>query len=952
MINKEKVFLIFFSIIFLLFYSMAYSQIFSFKSYNNADGLIQTQVFSIFQDSKGYLWFGTRSGISRYNGSEFFNLSKSDGLVGDFVLDFLEDKNNNIWIATYEGLCYLQGKNIVHFNLKTFFDSQIINTVFSDKEGNIWVGTSEGLAIIDPDTQEIIKVEKGILKEGVTSIFQTSNGKLFIASSHRLFRTEGLALNLEEILSLDYQIRVIIADEQERIFLATNHGLIEFSDGSVKLITEKEGLPSNDVHTIMIDSRGRLWVGTPNGLAKIDKTGIFTFTKENGLPNLIIHSLFEDREKNIWIGTDYGVAKLPSERFRIFSSENGLKADIVWSIYQDSRKRLWVGTQQGLYLFNKNENRFGKFTLHPILKKQSIRSIIEDDKNRIWFGTRNNGLFVYNDRTFQHFDQKDGYLINNLLGSFRDSRGRIWFGGMNGLSIYQNGKFKHYDEIEGTKNLVVSVIYEDLEGKIWIGTMNGLFLFKNNHFLRPEISPYIGRENVRSIFQDSRGNFWVGTAGKGLFKFNGKKMINLTTKNGLAHNSIWGIIEDEKGNMWFGTNKGLNKFDGRAFKNYNSKSELKGDELALNCLFKDEAGNLWFGIYPGITQYIPAEDEENLVPPLVYIEKLCIFNEDFEPFNLKLKYSLNDIIFHFIGLSFKNENLVRYSYYLEGYDQTWSPETLLNQVRYTNLSPEKYTFWVKAKNNDGVWSKEAASVSFTIYPPFWKTYWFLGIVIGTGIIILMTVYNIKTSSIRRRKEELENQVAQRTKELEEKIEQINRLKEKAEKLAITDSLTQLFNRRHFLNIVEKELARAKRYNQKMILLILDVDYFKKINDVYGHQAGDFVLIKIANILKSSIRASDTVARFGGDEFIILLVNSKVELCLAIAERIRKKIEKTKILFGDLSLDVTVSIGASFYPLANVPDVSYEHLIQVADEALYQAKRKGRNKLTIHPLCKK
>ncbi len=161
------------------------------------------------------------------------------------------------------------------------------------------------------------------------------------------------------------------------------------------------------------------------------------------------------------------------------------------------------------------------------------------------------------------------------------------------------------------------------------------------------------------------------------------------------------------------------------------------------------------------------------------------------------------------------------------------------------------------------------------------------------------------------------------------------------RLATTDGLTTVYNKRYFIECIDREFSRAMRHNRSLSLVMMDIDHFKKLNDTYGHLAGDFVLKKTALLVKSNIRREDIFARYGGEEFALLLPETERWQAIKIAEKLRKIIERSPYKFNGTPIRVTASFGvASTYPGL----VNPQQLIDIADKNLYTAKQNGRNQV--------
>jgi len=386
-------------------------------------------------------------------------------------------------------------------------------------------------------------------------------------------------------------------------------------------------------------------------------------------------------------------------------------------------------------------------------------------------------------------------------------------------------------------------------------------------------------------------------------------------------------------------------------------------------------GTVWFVGHGGLTRVDPASMQANMLRPPVVIEQATI-----DGTSLHLDGQLNSrppgngaLTVQFAGLSYTQPEKVRFRYRLDGFDKGWVDAGAQRMVSYTNLPPGSYTFSVIACNNDNVWAVDEASVRFELAPHVYETGWFKLLIAILGVAFVILIVILRTRSIAVRNRELERKVDERTAELtdansrlieshaeietqngqlqsiqaeleaqnEELLLTQSRLasaNERLETLATTDGLTGLFNHRTFHTRLEQEWARHIRYGTSLSLIMLDVDRFKQYNDSHGHPAGDLVLRMVAEILKTTVRAGDTVARYGGEEFVVIVPEADMRYATNLAERLRKAIETADWPLGE----VTGSFGVATADMKLHDSVE---LIRLADTALYHAKNSGRNRVS-------
>ncbi|HEY1555694.1 MAG TPA: GGDEF domain-containing protein [Kofleriaceae bacterium] len=161
--------------------------------------------------------------------------------------------------------------------------------------------------------------------------------------------------------------------------------------------------------------------------------------------------------------------------------------------------------------------------------------------------------------------------------------------------------------------------------------------------------------------------------------------------------------------------------------------------------------------------------------------------------------------------------------------------------------------------------------------------------------------------------------------------------------ALRDGLTRLYNKRYLMERLDSELKFAHRHETALSLLLVDVDHFKKVNDTHGHLAGDAVLAHLAQVIGRAVRNEDVVARFGGEEIVVVLRATGLDPALHTGERLRKLVEASKVAFQGRELRATCSIGAAGFP--STPASKPEELVEAADQAMYRAKHAGRNRVS-------
>jgi len=801
--------------IFLFFAVKLGAQTYDFRNYNVDDGLTQSQVFCIFQDSKGYMWFGTNGGgASKFDGKKFQSFTPSNGAISNYVFAIAEDKANYLYFATYDGL-QITGKfkDVVIDSSKGLPDNESY-FVLIDKLDKVWVATKKGVCYLTPDKKAIKLTGDSVLeKASVWTIFEDSHGDLWFGTMENgvcryapngkekftwFNTTHGLGSNF---------IRSFNEDLKGNIWVGTLAGLSKIDPKNGKL--EAVQLPGLYLSNLAItgisqDKNHNMWLCSNEGVIKVNGLGYETYKVSNGLCSNVLLSSFIDNEGNLWFGSDgSGISKLLDEAINNYNVQDGLPGDYINCIYQTRDGKYWFGIRDnGLVLMQ--DRSFRTFKLNPKnLKSElidnNVNCMAEDESGLLWCGTMA-GLSIFNGNTFKNYLAED--LDHRTIYSvYHSKNGTHYLGTLQGLLIFDEGKISVVGAVNSLAqkgNLPIYGMNEDKEGNLWLATATGAIKYNG------KTAEVIGSKNkftdktVYNAVKDKNGNLWFGTE-EGVFFYNFKEFVNIGEKDGLISNQAYFLLFDNQNRLWIGTNKGIDALQVNDFtsnkkvtiKHYGKEEGLKGLECNFNSAFKDNEGKLWFGTVKGITTFNPRFEKINYHEPSCSITDIKIAFEriDLTPFSagidsltrlpikLELPYTKNHVTIDFIGISQTNPGKVQYQFKLDGVDDDWVPPTNKNEVTYSSLQPGDYTFYLKAMNNDGFWNKEPLVFKFKVLPPWYRTWWFYTL---CAVIALVSIYawsSYRTKKLRADKEKLEKEVEVRTRELreeKEKVEVINK----------------------------------------------------------------------------------------------------------------------------------------------------------------------------------
>lgn len=749
-------------IFFSRFLTFTAGQRLALRHYSVNEGLPAAYVQCIYQDSRGYMWFGTVNGAGRFDGKQFRNFQVEDGLVQGDILDITEDMKGNIWLATKRGgLTRLSPdqpsvkNSIKNYTTDNGLISNIVTSIAEDRDGSLWFGTNKGISRFNGRTFSSFTEKDGLLSNIVFDIMFDRSGRLWAGTmdgvncyTNRRW-IKYTSSNGKPIRS----VTKIFQDSRGRIWICTELGLHYFRGGRFYSLTKEDGLISNNVRTIVEDPKGNIWLGTDSGICRYDGRSFTTYTTRNGLLCNMIRSLGVDAEGNTWIGSNTGLSCLHSSSISYYTTENGLIHNMVWAIMKDKGGNSWFGTEEGLSRLS-SSGEFRHFTKKDGLLNNRVYALLEDRDGKIWIGT-DGGLNVYHNEKngkngkFSGYTMENGLLQNSVESLALDRDGNIWIGTLAGLNVYSDNTLQVPRFDAGPVTVEIRTIKEDREGNIWLGSPRGLYRVtgqKITHFTTKDRLP---SSSVFSIDQDNDGNLWIATE-RGLSLMSGRRLFSYTIEDGLPGNRCHFVITGPKGNVWVGTTNGLARFDGRGFKTYSPEEGFSRNWNEGVCHL-DRDGALWFGSVNGVTCFNPSDQKTNAVPPPVFITDVKVLEQDM-PFDAlqHLRHNQNYIKFSFTGLSFTAPARTIFKYRLQGTDAGWR-QTSAPWVAYAYLPPGDYRFQVKAVNNDGVESLKPAELDFRIQPPFYKAVWFQA---GAGIFLATLVGFILFSRIKRIKEKM------------------------------------------------------------------------------------------------------------------------------------------------------------------------------------------------------
>ena len=780
--------------------SYTIAQRFPVRTYTEADGLANSMIFDLKQDSAGIIWIARRSGISSYDGINFKNYNVADGLKPTSYSQLFIDSKNYLWalvesgeltVSKFTGKQFKTVSTLLVPPSVSYRSYSAFLIVYRNNEPVILVGSEkEGLFACQGGRWRQFSITDGLVGNNVNGIVEYG-GNVIVATNKGLsvFRNNSLD-NYHITIPPELSKRILaMATDGHALWLLGENWLGVYTNGKLAVSARGFVLPTerNGRQCFMqTDGNERIYFGNLFKAYCFDiQTGVLELmTRNSGLISEGGSSVLIDREHNTWIGGYRGITKIQSRRFASYYATDGLKSNEVASGIEYSPGRYVFG-HDGVFTYYDGKT-FDTLLLHPSLAHGSnefrVLDLARDNQGNIWAAVTSAGIARVNKNRKVTFFRTEQGLYGYAFSVISTPGGKIYAGTSTGLFELSGDRFNRVvlPQMHGSS---VRKIFTSQGNTLFLTTINwGVMRIRNGmvtHYMSPD-NPLAN--NVFSFLCDSKNRMWAGTLG-GLFQVRDTSLVKPALPGLCITRPVYLILEDNAGQLWFGCDNGIYRWNWKSLEHFSTSDGLSGQEINRSAGFIDSRNRIWFGTNNGLTVYDPSfEYKANSLPPpiltLLYVESgndtLNLSHE------LKLHYSQNNFIFHFRAISFLDEKQVVYSYKLEGLDTSWSKKTfyLDNSVRYNNLKPGEYRFLVKAGNSMGIWTEPVISGIITIRTPFWFRWWFvLLIIMILGVVGYMSARFVL---IARYNSSLEAMVKERTTELEkseQKLKESNQAKD-------------------------------------------------------------------------------------------------------------------------------------------------------------------------------
>jgi ligand-binding sensor domain-containing protein/serine phosphatase RsbU (regulator of sigma subunit) len=784
------------------------------RTYSTESGLSNSRISAIVQDHQGFLWVATSSGVSRTDGRTFKNYTPKQGLAGDKVTSLAVDGQNRIWAGHQgSGISIIGHDTIIIINESAGLVNNEVNALHYSQDGKMWVGTFAGITVFDGLKGQSYSTANGLSANNIRALAEDASGQMWIG-------TFGAGITLAKgrkfypFMQDEALPNMYITDlhaTENGMLIGTMDGAFHHQNGTIATLLSAVG----QVNTVM-QSGESLWFGTFSGLARLLDDATLLISDKNGLPSNEMTCLFSDMEGNLWVGTAKGLVRIGDLALTYYpaNAEQALEPN---GLFKDSKGLLVAANSLG-GIMRREDGVFVPALDDPDINDHVIGPIVEDLGQTLWFGTKDfGGLFQWDGKRVYNYSDAFGLVDNNINCLLRVNSGEVFIGTPSGLSSMSNGEFAIIPMMDEPGTEHITSMLNTSDGRLMIGSLDGTLSQYVDGAVRT-IDTEIKIDAPINHLSETKEGIWVATEGNGAFLLNGDRLIHYGANSGIPDLNVRSIMS--VGNDLFaGTSSGIFRLmvgdTNVEFQSIGANHQIGLLECRAGSILK-EGSKVWFGTSKGVVCVKAREIRKRLAPPKLYFEGLQLFYHTVNwgergletdtagmPTELVLGYDDNYLRFHFKALSLSDPDHVRYRWMLEGYETEWAPFSNAEMANYPNLPPGTYTFKVMACTGDDACTKEVLSYSFRVKPPMWQTLWFYGLLALIAVSVTYTYIRWRERKLKKEKRLLEATVEERTRELREQkeiVEDQNR--------HITESIDYARNIQMAVLPSEEEMKRA------------------------------------------------------------------------------------------------------------------------------------------------
>ncbi|MBK8727386.1 MAG: diguanylate cyclase [Holophagaceae bacterium] len=958
-----------------------------FKSYGPDQGLSNLATTCITQDATGYIWVGTEGGAFRYDGQRFLRFAQAEGIADTTVSDIKAFSDGTLLVMTTAVALRFDGRRFEPVRAGSGVQFQDRPRLTEAKDGSLLMGSFSGLARSTDGGRSFERVPN-VPPGAITALWaDPHNGEILAAQRegvpgdgrkpdyHLLrgsFRNGTLLWDRQELPAPFNNDRydTILRDKWGHIWTQGSIYLLRLAAwgaAPVDMTAQLPGRPSQTLASLCLDQEKRVWAHTDNGLALFDGDRRILLGEAEGLPTPWANAIFVDREGSLWVGSE-GVHRLQGGfLWQGFTRKQGLPSDAAWGLLRDRRNRLWAATLRGMARYEGQA-----FIPQPETADRRLYALAEDGEGAVWAG----GVARLDQPSDllrlapggQRFESVPVPSVGTATISSlaADPAGGLWIGSANkGLHrLLRKGGGWTCARVPlpgGADTENIARILIEPEGRVWAVGNHGIAVLESKGWVRITQDQGLKELSVYTLARDAGGRIWAGYwSVRGLSRLehgaSGWRVADhIDQPEATFDDDIVSLAASRDGALWFGTTEGVKRWKDGRFEQFTRSRGLPGEDCVGQSLWLDASGDgdgdVWAGTSSGIAHFDHRVYRGPLPSPKARITLVKDGGSNLREIGAQpifVAYRFRSMDFAFECLSYLDETHLRPQVRLLGFEDGWR-DSGSRSARYTTLPPGRYTFAARFLDADGQTGFEATQ-EIVILRPWWQSWWFLGLsaLLLSGAVVFLVRW--RTGLLHGRTLELERIVELRTRDLQTANEAL-------EEASMVDALTGLKNRRYLgLHMPEEESRVQRAYRSAALrqelaksedlgLLVVDLDHFKFVNDTHGHAAGDAVLRQAAEVLRGACRESDTVARWGGEEFLIVARRVDRESVEAIARKVQDAFHNHPFELPDGGvIRRTCSIGFAVHPINPVDPAAFrwDETLEAADLCLYAAKNSGRD----------
>ena len=928
----------------------------SVREYGQADGLENLTVRALAQDPAGFLWLGTDNGLYRFDGTRFDRVGREQGLGAVSALAL--DAAGRLWVGLQSGLWVLERNALREVRRNGKRIPVVLPRAFaSASPDRLWVVSDWRLLELTTrnggrDWQVSDGPRPAQSDMADISSVALHDGDLWMGCGRALCRLHGNQVEpwgSERGVPGDHWYG-LLRDRKGALWARGSNRVVELAAGAAAFVDRTDAMtppdPSETDFPLAQDAQGRILTSAPGRLLRWNGQRWQHFSASSGLPQGgKLRALLTGRDGGLWMGMAGG-GLLEWRGYGLWqnwSTADGLAGPVVWALKRGAGGRLYAATGDGLSMLDETDGRF--VPVQGEVRGQRELSALEDDGARqLWVASSAGVLLPVQQgpAAGQRAVMKGLPAIYRMR---RDTSGTLWMVTEQGLYRWTAGAGQPLRVGNDADAGVFTDLCEDRSGAMWFAGEKGLFHYADGQLARRPMWGADGHEYAAGLSNVAclrDGTLVVADTEGGLrqLRMDGTRVAAAdVTPPSLNDRRVLALLEDSRGWLWAASDNGIALRNGKHWRTLTQRQGLVWNDASMNALYEDDDGSIWVGTSRGISHMVapqalfaPAALPQVRVLSAMHEGKALPTDRSFSlpPTGGALQIMLSAPLCC-------DPTARTLEYRLAGLDAGWtrSPHP---DLRLSGLAPGHYRFEARVADIERDQQSQPVALEFSIEPPWWATRTFYLASVLSLLAAMAIAYRWRIHALLQRRQELERLVAERTRELEASHEQMR-------ELATRDELTGAWNRRALMEIGTRELLRAQREGRPLTLVMADIDHFKRINDGHGHPAGDAVLREFVRRLVQVVRPYDAVGRYGGEEFVLVLLGASTARPedRARLSAIHACVAASPIAMGNgESLTVTCSFGVA--SLSQGAPKSIEDLIAAADAALYRAKHAGRDRI--------